>query len=93
MCQLPTSRDDWEKVREGFEKRTGFPKCIGAMDGKHIHLIQPGQSGSAFYNFKGGFSVVLFILCDAYHRIMYYSIGHRGSCSDSSIFECSGLRR
>lgn len=91
--QIPTSRHDWEQVCEGFETRTGLPKCIGAIDGKHIYITQPGNSGSAFYNFKGSFSVVLFIMCDAFHRMMFYSVGHRGSSSDSTIFECSGLKR
>lgn len=78
-------------IVQQFEKVTSFPKCLGAIDGKHIYINAPNNSGSVFFNHKNRFSVVLFILAYASYRILYYCIGHRGAHSDSTIFENSQL--
>ena len=32
--------EKWEEVSEGFTKYANFPNCVGAIDGKHIRIIQ-----------------------------------------------------
>ena len=34
----------------------GFPLCLGAIDGKHLIVQCPPNSGGAFYNYKDTFS-------------------------------------
>lgn len=50
--KVPSSPEEWLTVAEKFESRWQFPNCIGAMDGKHIVMQPPGNSGSYYYNYK-----------------------------------------
>ena len=50
--------DDWIKIADEFYSRTNFPNIIGAIDGKHIRMIQPEHSGSSYFNYKKFFSCV-----------------------------------
>lgn len=51
VMKIP-STEEWEKITRDFEKYTNFPNCIGAIDGKHIRIIKPLDSGSMYLNYK-----------------------------------------
>ena len=61
----------------------------GAIDGKHISIQRPGLSGSAFYNYKGGCSVLLMAVAHADYRFKYVHVGAFGSEHDSTVFSRS----
>ncbi|CAH1972426.1 unnamed protein product [Acanthoscelides obtectus] len=84
---LPASASDWIKTADDFEKHSNFPHCLGSIDGKHIRLIQPADSGSLCYNYKHFFSMVLLAVCDANYNFMYIDVGAYGKSSDSAIFQ------
>ncbi|KYN11014.1 hypothetical protein ALC57_16832, partial [Trachymyrmex cornetzi] len=65
----------WSKVAEGFFEKWQFPNCLGALDGKHIRIQTPSNSGSQFWNYKKYFSIVLLAMCDAYHKFVWVDIG------------------
>lgn len=54
------SSEDLIKISEGFYKRWNIPNCIGAVDGKHIVIQSPKNSGSRYFSFKKSFRYVLF---------------------------------
>ncbi len=70
-----------------FCQKWNFPRCCGAIDGKHITIKQPPGAGTMFYNFKGFHSIVLFTMVDAEYNFTYINVGANGSASDSTIFQ------
>ncbi|KAK9732130.1 DDE superfamily endonuclease [Popillia japonica] len=92
MLPLPT-KEQWESIAAGFERKANFPHCLGAVDGKHIRLVCPFKSGSMYYNYKQYFSVVLMAIADSEYRFVYVDIGSYGKDCDSSVFQRSRLWR
>ncbi|XP_036144740.1 protein ANTAGONIST OF LIKE HETEROCHROMATIN PROTEIN 1-like [Monomorium pharaonis] len=85
------NKDLWEHIASKFEEKWNFPHCIGAMDGKHVMLQAPPNSGSIYYNYKGQHSLNLFALCDAEYRFIVLDIGAEGRQSDGGVFRKSKL--
>ncbi|XP_037574321.1 uncharacterized protein LOC119456563 [Dermacentor silvarum] len=42
----------WLRTAEGFGRTWQFPNCIGAVDGKHVHIKRPKNSGTMYFNYK-----------------------------------------
>ena len=71
---------------EKFRTRWNVPQTVGTIDGKHISIKRLKKSGSAYYNFKGLFSLVLLALVDVEYIFLWTKCGSSGSCSDAQIF-------
>ena len=91
MEMPPPTKEDWIQIEERFCTRWNFPNCIGALDGKHIVIQAPNNSGSLFFNYKGTFSIVLMALVDPDYHFTYVDIGNYGSNADGSIFKHSNF--
>lgn len=85
--QLPNTSSEWNKIAMGFEAKANFPHCLGAVDGKHIRVRNPSNSGSMYYNYKNFFSIILLAVVDSDYRFIYASVGSYGKDCDSSIFK------
>lgn len=84
--QIPTCEEEWMSVSEQFERKWHFPHCIGAIDGKHVKITKPPNSGSYFYNYKNTFSVVLMAIVNAKCEFLMVQIGTNGRVSDGGVY-------
>ncbi|XP_026462861.1 protein ANTAGONIST OF LIKE HETEROCHROMATIN PROTEIN 1-like [Ctenocephalides felis] len=85
--KMPETAEEWLEIASGYERRWNFPNCIGAIDGKHIRIDCPINSGSDYYNYKGFFSIVLFAVVDANYNFIFADIGCQGRISDGGVFK------
>ncbi|XP_029348165.1 protein ANTAGONIST OF LIKE HETEROCHROMATIN PROTEIN 1-like [Acyrthosiphon pisum] len=86
---VPT-KESWTNVAERYQELWNLPNCVGSIDGKHIRIKAPANSGSAFYNYKGFFSIVLMATADADGKFITIDVGEYGRNSDGRVLkECA----
>lgn len=76
-----SASDYWEKWN--------LPHCVGSIDGKHVRIKCPANSGTMFYNYKQYFSIVLQAIADANYKFITIEVGAYGKQSDGGIFQSS----
>ncbi|XP_061188780.1 uncharacterized protein LOC133196952 [Saccostrea echinata] len=86
VIKCPTTPDEWTLITDEFKNRWNVPHACGALDGKHVAIRCPPNSGSLYHNYKNIFSVVLLALADADYKFLWIDCGGLGSMSDAQIF-------
>lgn len=86
----PTT-ESFLSVAQDYWQLWDFPNCIGAIDGKHIRIQCPPQSGSMYFNYKKYFSIVLQAVADANCKFITIEVGAFGKQSDGGTFSSSDL--
>lgn len=88
----PQGPSEWLQISEQFSK-WNFYNCLGSVDGKHVTLQKPRNSGSVYFNYKSRLSLVLMAICDANYRFVFVDIGQPGGLSDGGIWEATEIGR
>jgi len=86
-----SNKETWLQISETFYKKTNFPNCLGAIDGKHIRCKNLNNAGSLYYNYKKYFSIVLIAEVDANLNFIAIDVGSYGREADSSVFRESAF--
>ena len=89
--KVPTTTEEWIKITDEFQKKWNFPNCVGAIDGKHIVMQPPANSGSYYFNYKHMHSIVLLAIAGPDYECLYADIGTNGRISDGGVWNKSSL--
>lgn len=81
----------FEEIAAGFHERWNFIHAVGCIDGKHIRIKCPKQSGTTYFNYKKFFSIVLQAVADYRCRFIFVDVGGYGKQSDGGTFSASTL--
>ena len=80
-----------ETDKLGILELWNMPHVIVAIDGKHVAMECPKNTGSIYHNYKGFFSQVLLAVCDAKCKFTFIDVGQYGSKNDSAVLKNSEL--
>ncbi|GBN40567.1 hypothetical protein AVEN_157833-1 [Araneus ventricosus] len=89
--KVPSTENEWAEINKGFLRNWNFPNCYGAIDGKHVLIQAPPNSGSQFFNYKGFHSIILMALVNWDYSFIYIDVGCNGCVSDGGVFQNSSL--
>ena len=99
--RLPTPQESRANM-EKWRQQTSIPGIFGAIDGTHITIKKPCESGQDYFNRKSFYSInmqgsslsvyeLIIALVDYKKRFLDIEVGWPGSVGDARIFENSYL--
>lgn len=89
IAMPPPTTNDFKKIAKDFWEKWNMPNCISSIDGKHVRIKAPQNSGSLYFNYKDYFSIVMLALVDANYKFVAVDVGSYGKEGDSNIFRKS----
>ncbi|KAE8962198.1 hypothetical protein PR003_g30528 [Phytophthora rubi] len=71
-------------VQKYFEGMSGFPSCLGCVDGTTFKLLYaPSTNPECYFSRKSDYCIGAQIFCDHRRRITFYQVGVPGSLHDT----------
>lgn len=89
--KFPKTEYEWNHLVDNTFERWHFPNAWGAIDGKHVRLLLPADSGSNYYCYKGFHSIVLMAVVGYDYKFLYVDVGCQGRISDGGVFKATDL--
>lgn len=83
---MPCTTQEWTEIATDFMNLWNMPNCLGAIDGKLVHIQRPIESGGQYFNYKRSFSVNMMAVVDAHYCFRYVAVGAQGSANDAAVF-------
>lgn len=90
---MPTpTHETFQTVSDNFYNLWNFPNCLGTIDGKHVRIRYPSQSGlMSNNNDKKYFSILLQAVVDANYKFVAINVGGLGKLGDGDTFQASSF--
>ncbi len=88
---MPTTEEDILNAATEFERKHGFPHCLGAVDGNHVFIKRPSENPTDYINRKNRYSLSIQATCDQNYCFMDVVIMWPGIVHDARIFVNSSL--
>ncbi|CAJ0603852.1 unnamed protein product [Cylicocyclus nassatus] len=88
----PVTREMLTRVARRTQAIHDYPRAAGFMDGKHICIRRPADSGSNYWNYKHYYSIMLLAWCDTDYRILAYDVGSGGRAGDAGVYRNSAIK-
>ena len=89
--KMPATEEDVIKAVGEFEKKFGFPQCLGAVDGTHVFIKRPSKNSTDYLNRKNRYSLNIQAMCDHNYCFTDVVIMWPGSVHDACMFVNSPL--
>ena len=86
FVKFPTTDQEIEETMNEFLTKSGYPMCLGSVDGTHIAIKPPLGEECDYFNYKKFHSVIVLAVVNASLKFTYGNIGAPGRCNDSSVF-------
>jgi len=83
---MPSTEDEWNNIINDFFNYWNIPNCLGAIDGKLVHVQRPAKCGGQYFNYKRSYSVNMMAVVDASYRFLFVTVGAQGSANDAAVF-------
>ena len=80
-----------KNIAQDFSDICDLPHCAVAIDDKHVAIKSPQNKGSLYFNYRGYFTAVLKVICEAHYFFNFVDIRSYGSNNDSRIFRNSTM--
>lgn len=91
--RFPVTNEEIIATRVTFEELTDLPNVIGAVDGTHIKIKTPVESGPDYFSRLQQHDVVVQAVADGEKRFLDVAAGFPGSMHDSQVLKNSSLYR
>ena len=89
--RFPTTEDEVIEGRETFDSLTDLPNVVGAIDGTHIRMQKPKDSGPDYFSRYQQYDVVVQAVVNGEKRFLDVAAGFPGSMHDARIFKNSAI--